>query len=214
MYESEQQADQPASPPTSAAQSYGRPIALFLLGVLGLAAALLILITLWPTALSERHPATGNQLAALQLKPLTGNATPVTLDDLKGKVVLVNFWGTWCPPCRAELPHLAEVADKFASQPGFRFLPISCGPDGSEDAEDLRSRTEETLRQLDLHLATYWDPDFTTREAYNKVGRLEGFPTTFLMDRQGVIRQVWVGNFPQVSQQVESGIRELLGPAK
>ncbi len=212
MSEPEQYANQPPPPPPSTAEGRGLWIVLFLLGILGLAAVALVMKTLRPASQSESHPAVGNRLAALALKPLTGDAMAVTLDDLKGKVVLVDFWGTWCPPCRAELPHLAAVADKFASQPGFRFLPISCGQDGPEDPEELRGRTEETLQQLGLHVATYRDPAFTTRNAFDKVGKLEGFPTTFLLDRQGVIRHVWVGYYPQVSQQVESGIRELLSP--
>jgi thiol-disulfide isomerase/thioredoxin len=214
MSEPEQPPDQPPTAAPSAAPSRGLGIVLGSLGVLGLAAVVLILMTLGPTSQSESHPAVGNRLAALELKPLTGEATPVTLDDLKGKVALVNFWGAWCPPCRAELPHLAAVADKFAGQPDFRFLPISCGQGGAEDPEELRGRTEETLQQLGLHVATYCDPAFTTRHAFDKAGRFEGFPTTFLLDRQGVIRHVWVGYYPQVSQQVESGIRELLGSAK
>jgi thiol-disulfide isomerase/thioredoxin len=187
---------------------------LFSLGVLGLVAVVLVLQTLQPVSQTESHAAVGSRLAALDVKPLTGDAAPVTLDDLKGKVVLIDFWGTWCPPCRAELPHLAEVADKFASQPDFRFLPISCGQGRTEDLEELRRRTEETLQQLGIHVATYCDPAFTTRKAFDKVGRFEGYPTTFVMDRKGVIRYVWVGNYPQVSQQVESGIRELLGSVK
>jgi thiol-disulfide isomerase/thioredoxin len=198
----------PASPST--AGSRGLWLILGLLGLLGLAAVALILMKFSISPPSESHPAAGNRLAALDLKPLTGEAAPVTLGDLKGKVVLVNFWGAWCPPCRAELPHLVEVADKFAGQPDFRFLPISCGQGRVEDPEELRTRTEETLLQLGLHVATYCDPAFTTRQAFDKVGRLEGFPTTFLMDRQGVIRHVWVGYSSQLGQQVESGIRELL----
>ncbi len=214
MSEPEQHVNQPPTPSPSTAPSRGLWIVLVLLGILGLVAVVLILMTLWPAPPLVSHPAVGNRLSILELKPLTGDAAPVTLDDLKGKVVLVDFWGTWCPPCRAELPDIAEVADKFASQPGFRFLPISCGRDGSEDIEELRGPTEETLQQLGLHLATYCDPAFTTRKAFDKVGRFEGYPTTFVMDRTGVIRYVWVGYYPQVSQQVESGIRELLGPVK
>ena len=214
MSDPESYEDLPPTPPPSTAGSRGLWFILSLLGVLGLAAVVLILNTLTPVSQPESHAAVGSRLAALDLKPLTGEATPVTLDDLKGKVVLVDFWGTWCPPCRVELPHLAQVAGKFATQPNFRFLPISCGQGRVEDPEELRSRTEETLQQLDLGVATYWDPAYTTRRAFDKVGRLEGFPTTFLMDRQGVIRHVWVGHSSQLSEQVESGIRELLGPAK
>jgi thiol-disulfide isomerase/thioredoxin len=210
MSQPEQRADEPPASLPSAARSGGLWIVLFLLGVLGLVAVVLVLSTFKPVAQSESHPAVGMRLAALQLQPLTGDATAVTADDLKGKVVLVDFWGAWCPPCRAELPELAKVAEKFAGEPAFRFLPISYGPEGPEDPEVLRSRTEETLQRLSLHVPTYFDPAFTTHRAFDKAGGLQGFPTAFLMDRQGVIRRVWVGFYPQVSQQVESGIRELL----
>ena len=210
MSEPEQYADQPPPVGTPSARSRGLLIVLFALGVLGLAAVVLVLMTLRSQSQSQSHAAVGKRLAALAVQPLTGDAAPVTLGDLKGKVVLVDFWGTWCPPCRAELPHLAEVCDKFAGQSGFRFLPISCGQGESEDPEELRSRTEETLQQLGLHVATYYDPAFNTRNAFNQAGPLEGYPTTFLLDRQGVIRHVWVGYAPQVSAQVESAIRQML----
>jgi len=212
MSEPEQYADQPPTVGPPSAGSRGLLIVLFALGVLGLAAVVLVLMRLRPQSQSQSHAAVGKRLAALAVQPLTGDAAPVTLGDLKGKVMLVDFWGTWCPPCRAELPHLVEVSDKFAGQSGFRFLPISCGQGESEDPEELRSLTEETLQQLGLHhVATYYDPAFNTRKAFDEAGRFQGYPTTFLLDRQGVIRHVWVGYAPQVGAQVESAIRQMLG---
>ncbi len=78
----------------------------------------------------------GNRLADLNLLPLTGDSRPVSLRNLKNKVVLLNFWGTWCPPCRAELPHLAELRKRYAAQEAFRLLAVSY-PAGGQ-ADDVR----------------------------------------------------------------------------
>ena len=164
----------------------------------------------------EGASAVGRKLPDLQLQPLTGESQAVALGDLQGKVVLVDFWGTWCPPCRAELPHLAETTAKFAGHPDFQFLAVSCGPGGTDDPEQLRDATETFLQQAGLKIPTYSDPGFKTRSAYDRVGELQGYPTTFLLDRRGVIRHVWVGFDPRISGQLESLIPKLLaeGEAK
>lgn len=136
-------------------------------------------------------------------QPSVEPVEPVTLADLSGKVVLVDFWGPWCPPCRLELPHIAALGEKYSSQPDFRLLAISCGRRAPEDIEELRQQTEEFLAEVHLDLPTYADPDAVTRSAFDSVGELVGFPTTFLLDRQGVIRNVWVGFDPRDNKQIE-----------
>ncbi|NLE37724.1 MAG: TlpA family protein disulfide reductase, partial [Pirellulaceae bacterium] len=59
---------------------------------------------------AQRHRAVGLALPALELAPLSGSSTSVTLRDLRGKVAVVNFWATWCGPCHRELPDLAALA--------------------------------------------------------------------------------------------------------
>jgi len=156
------------------------------------------------------HPAVGQKLSCLDIEPLTGSAGPVTLEDLAGKVVLVNFWGTWCQPCRDEAPHLAELDRKFRPEPDFRLLAVSCGMENPENIDVLRWETERFLENLGLDMPTYADPDGTTQQAFFSLGTEEVFPITVVLDRRGVIRCVWPGFHPEIPQQMEEWIRRLL----
>jgi thiol-disulfide isomerase/thioredoxin len=131
------------------------------------------------------------KLSALDLAPLTGPGRPVTLHELQGKVALVNLFATWCGPCQAELPDVAELGNEFAARDDFVLLAVSCG---GEDFDQLRADTRELLARLGLDLPTYADPTRTTRRAFEEAaGWGGGVPTTFVLDRQGVIRKVWTG---------------------
>ena len=155
--------------------------------------------------------AVGQRLPDLKLQPLTGAAEPVTLDSLAGQVVVVNFWGTWCGPCRMELPHIAHLQEVFGSRPDFRLLAVSCSPPGSDQTLDqLRSETEATLRRSKFDMPTYADRGMVTRRAFDSVESFRGYPTTLVMDREGVIRRVWVGFDPGMPDQIESLINQLL----
>ena len=68
----------------------------------------------------QQAPGIGVPLAELRLQPLSGDGPPVSLADLRGSVVLLNFWGTWCPPCLRELPH---IATNLQEPPGRRRFP-------------------------------------------------------------------------------------------
>ncbi len=136
----------------------------------------------------------GKSLGYFRLLPLTGEGRPVSLDDLKGRVVLLNFWGTWCSPCRRELPRMAELRERYAGQKAFLLLAVSCSPAGRrDDVESLREETAGLLEQLDLDLPTYYDPHSTTQNVLGGSIDFRNFPTTLLLDRGGVIRAVWVG---------------------
>ncbi len=161
------------------------------------------------------QPGIGNRLPRLQLEPLTGDGRPVGLNDLKGHVTLIDFWGTWCPPCRAELPHLAELAGRFGNQRDFRLLAVSCGGDpNSENVESLRQETAAFLRENNIDLPTYWDPQGSSRFGVDAVAGFKGYPTTVLFDRQGVIRGYWIGYEPGVERQIERRVAELLNAPK
>ena len=108
----------------------------------------------------------------LELEPLTGNPPRLSLSDLQNHVVLLNFWGTWCRPCRDELPHMAELRKRFAGQEAFRLVAISYPPLGQgDDLESLREETAALLKRLNLDLPTYYDPDDMTRAAVDQVIR-------------------------------------------
>jgi thiol-disulfide isomerase/thioredoxin len=164
------------------------------------------------------QPGVGKRLPELELEPLTGDGQPVTLGKLAGHVVVVNFWGTWCPPCRMELPELAKLYAELGANPGFRLLAISCGPGGKEDPKELWQDTERFLAGAGLEIPTYSDPNETTRRAFDQVAGLQGFPTTFVMDRDGQIRGVWTGYGREVIREIKGLVEQLLqggtaGPA-
>ncbi len=186
---------------------------LVLLGLLTV--AWLVLPTIWEDLEGQGlqasfHPALGKRLPLLVLEPLTGEGKPVQLEDLAGKVVLVNFWGTWCPPCRAELPHLVALAEEFRENPRFCIFLVSCGPGRNEDVEDLKYETEQFLAQANYDVPTYHDPGLKTRLAFDRLAGLRGFPTTFVLDGQGVLRGIWSGYHPKVPKEIRRLLMQLL----
>jgi cytochrome c biogenesis protein CcmG/thiol:disulfide interchange protein DsbE len=104
----------------------------------------------------------------------------VSLEDLRGRVVLVNFWATWCEPCRAEMPELDRAARAYHDA-GFRVLAINV----LEDSAAI----QKYGAQLDLGIPLLVDPRGEVYEAYN----VQGLPVSFLVDREGVIRDVHLG---------------------
>jgi thiol-disulfide isomerase/thioredoxin len=142
---------------------------------------------------------------------LTGNVALLSTSDLQNHVTLLNFWGTWCPPCREELPHMAELRRRFAGQEAFRLVAISYPPGGQgDDLESLREETTALLKRLDLDLPTYCDPGSKTLAAAGQVVDVQYFPTTLLLDRHGVIRAIWVGYEPGTEKQMEENIEKAL----
>jgi len=168
-----------------------------LIGLIGIA-ALVVFISLpssppGDTFDFENHPAVGLTLPQVELMPLTGPGEPTILDDLIGKVVVLNFWATWCGPCVEELPDMTTVQREFRDRGDFRLLAVSCDAVSSENVERLRSDTAALLSELDLDLPTYTDANGLTRGALNDIASFDAYPTTILLDRTGTIRGVHVG---------------------
>lgn len=106
----------------------------------------------------------------------------VNLKDLRSKVVLLNFWATWCPPCKAEMPDLDALQRQYGEARDFVVL----GVDMEEDAETVRQFVE----QYKLSFPIVLDGDG------NVTGQLfgvRGLPMTFIIDREGMIRDAWNG---------------------
>jgi len=155
-------------------------------------------------------PGLGKTLAKLELEPLTGSAQPVTLADLGGRVVLLNFWGTWCGPCRTELSHLADIERRFRDQPAFKLLAVSCGRGPQEDLAALDYDTRTFLQQANIDMPTYSDPGQISRQAVAEAVGFPGYPTTLLLDRRGEIRGLWSGFRPGDEAEMRQLIVQLL----
>ena len=116
----------------------------------------------------------GHRPLAPDFSSTTLTGTPVHFSSYRGKVVVVNFWGSWCPPCRAEAPSLALVAKQY--QPtGVRFLGV--------DERDTTASAEAFTRNFGITYPSVNDPSSEIALDFTAVVPLEGTPTTLVIDR-------------------------------
>lgn len=114
---------------------------------------------------------------------LVDSNEPRTLSDFRGNVVLLNLWASWCPPCLEELPELNRLQEAYGSK-GVTVVTIS----------DERRETIQRFEREQLALNTvsgYLPPDQDWPVPYHRV--LENRPTSFVIDREGIIRETWSG---------------------
>jgi thiol-disulfide isomerase/thioredoxin len=165
-----------------------------------------------PVESGTEGPAIGHTLPYFQIEALTGDSKPVSRDDLKGRVTVVNYWGTWCPPCRLELPHIVDLAERFRSHPDFRLYAVSCSSGRDEDLEPLRAETQAFLEAGQVAMPTYADQNFASRQAVTMVlnGEQFAYPTTLVLDRGGVIRGLWIGYRSGTERAIAGLVEELL----
>jgi thiol-disulfide isomerase/thioredoxin len=160
------------------------------------------------------QPGVGQLLPALELQPLTGATEGMSLENIHGKVALINFWGPWCGFCLDEFPHLLELWDKNRGNPDFAFISVSASEGGPshEDVPKLRAETEKFLKSREATFPTYVDSDNVTRRMLSTATDMDGFgyPTTILLDRGGKIRALWLGYQPGFDQQMEQLVSQLL----
>ncbi|MCP5298732.1 MAG: TlpA family protein disulfide reductase [Chromatiaceae bacterium] len=165
----------------------------------------LILVAAFRVA-SAAEPPLGHQLTAVA-PPLEAPAFSLpdmddaihTLSDYRGKVVLLNFWGTWCPPCRREMPSMQRLYDKYRDR-GLVVIAVNQW----EDAELVFEFTGRLSVQPTFPIL--FDRESTLAEAYG----VKGLPTTFLLDRQGGIRFRAIGGREFDHPEVEALIEGLL----
>ncbi len=119
------------------------------------------------------------------------------LAEQRGRVVMVNFWATWCAPCRVEMPHLNRLYDKYRAS-GFELLGVNID-DNPRTAADLATK-------LGLRFPVLLDTDKKVSRLYD----LSAMPSTVLIDRDGRVRYVHRGYRDGYEDTYEKQIRELL----
>ena len=118
------------------------------------------------------------------------NGQPLELASYRGKVVLLDFWATWCTPCRGEIPHFVEFQDKYREQ-GLQVLGISM----DDDAKPVRKFYQEFKMNYPVALGNE-----KVADAY---GGVLGLPVTFVIDRDGKVAAKYVGEVAMSSMQQE-----------
>jgi len=137
------------------------------------------------------HPAIGRVVGNVPLVSATDPSRPPP--SFTGKVTLLNFWGTWCPPCRRELPGLARIAGRLEAEPAFQLVAVSCGAGGADDITEITETTLEFLAAQDLAIDPWIDPDGLTRMLFSESYGFTAYPTTYLIGADARIRHVWTG---------------------
>jgi peroxiredoxin len=114
-----------------------------------------------------------------ELKDVDGK--PVKLSDFKGKVVILDFWATWCPPCRMEIPGFIELQQKYADQ-GLVVIGVSLDDSGADAVRSFMKR-----QQMNYSVV------MGTSKVADDYGGIDGIPATFIIDRKGTIVGKHVG---------------------
>ncbi|MFO0912147.1 MAG: redoxin domain-containing protein [Pirellulales bacterium] len=122
------------------------------------------------------------------------------LADMKGKVVVVDLWGTWCPPCRAEIPHFVRLQERFGPK-GLQIVGLAFENEEGEAAV-------KTVNEFMLQEKFNYPCALGTEDVMKQVPNAEGFPTTVFVDRQGKVRMVMVGY--QSALRLEAAVTKLL----
>jgi len=199
---SEKRADvQRAAPsPRSALRrvAYGVVLASVLVGVAGLAVigartrggvAGITVADYRATARAEEGPAPSFRLEILD------GGSEIALEDFRGEVVVLNFWASWCSPCRREAPGLAKVAEAHEG-PGVQFVGVNYVDD--------RAAAKAFEDEFELPYPSAYDPSGSLGDDY----RLAGLPTTFIVDRRGQLVYALVGYTSE--ELLERAIRDVL----
>ena len=121
----------------------------------------------------------------------------VRLSELRGQVVVINFWASWCSPCRQELPLLNKIYAQYRAA-GFMLLAVN--------VDDNRKDAEAMLKRLDLHFPTLFDGNKTVAKLYG----VDTMPATLVIDRDGRVRYVHRGYYDGYERKYEQQVRELL----
>ena len=140
-----------------------------------------------------------------ELEDLKGNK--VKLSDYEGQIVFLNFWATWCPPCREEMPDMEEIHREYGNR-GVAILAVnstSMQLRGGSDSKKARKQVEEFIEQNGYTFPVLLDSDDKVLIKYNDIVPITWIPITFMIDKEGQIRYARPGPFTS-KEQIEAFI--------
>lgn len=140
----------------------------------------------------EKSPAPGVSVVSI------ADGSTLKLSDLKGKVVLLNFWATWCPPCREEIPSMMKLNRLMAGKP-FQMVAVSIDEGG-------KTVLESFFKETGYSLPTYLDESGVSVKSYG----VTGVPESFIIDRNGVLAKKVIGGFAWDSPEAVSFLEGLM----
>ena len=130
------------------------------------------------------------------------DARKVSLSDFRGKVVLVNIWATWCPPCRDEMPSMQKLYERFKGE-RFEILAVSIDAEGQKAVAPF-------MRKMNLTFPALLDPKETIKPLY----RITGVPESFIIDKDGIVVEKIIGPIDWAAPKVFLFFRDLIEKPK
>jgi thiol-disulfide isomerase/thioredoxin len=120
----------------------------------------------------------------------------VSLSDFKGKVVIVDFWATWCPPCRRGIPDLIDLQNQYKNKVAVIGISV--------DRENTKAGVPDFIDKMGINYPVVYFND----KVINDYGGIEAIPTTFIIDKQGNIIKKLVGLYPKT--EIEKQLNDLI----
>lgn len=142
------------------------------------------------------------------------NAESISLQELRGKVVLIDFFANWCGPCKAAFPHMRDLYDELKSE-GLEIVGVT-GYQGSYSDGDLQvsdisqDRERELTVEFIKKYMINWPVGFSSKGESNPDYGVRGIPMVVLVDQQGIVREIYIGASMSVKENMEARVRELL----
>ncbi|MBG83104.1 MAG: hypothetical protein CMJ40_00995 [Phycisphaerae bacterium] len=147
-------------------------------------------------------PMVGRPAPSLKLPDLAGEI--VDLANLRGRVLVIDFWATWCGPCRQALPKLQSLADEMSDSP-VTILAVNCYE--QKKGEAMEEAVKSVVKSLSLKLPVLLDVDGAAARSWG----VKGLPSTFVVDEKGQIVSVHVGAGPEYLQDIRDDVIEAIG---
>jgi peroxiredoxin len=151
-----------------------------------------VLLIAWGSSTAANQPSMAPDFT---LKSREG--VNIKLSELRGQVVMVNFWASWCGPCRQEMPLLQQLYERYESL-GFSLLGVNVDED--------RAAADKILKELPVSFPILYDERSEVSQTY----QVKAMPSTFMIDRDGQIRYLHKGYKPGYEDEYQQQIRELL----
>lgn len=129
--------------------------------------------------------------------PLTSS---FKVENYRGKILLLNFWATWCGPCRGEIPDLVRIHSDF-DQDQVAIVGISIDDRGTP--EQIQTQLHQSVERYRIDYPIFFDSEL---ELYRAFGSFSAIPTTFLIDRQGSVRKTYTGarSYAEFAQDIQT----------
>jgi thiol-disulfide isomerase/thioredoxin len=141
------------------------------------------------SSVAAEYPPLQSALADEEFEQMDGSK--FTVSSKKGKVLLLNIWGIWCGPCRAEMPELVKMQDQYGAQ-GFEVVGINIGDEDGETENMDAIKKFVGQQKLNYTIARSTDPAATTK-AFHAITQKSVVPQSLLVDREGRLRGVFSG---------------------